>query len=82
MVVRGVLDFEHIGTQAGTNADQNRREAMLGCAHAHDLFDSVEVKLKAPGAIPQDFGDYLVEVEFSEEKFPGVKLHRHVDPKR
>jgi hypothetical protein len=41
-----------------TNAEQNRREAMLGCAHAHDLFDSVEVRLRSPGAIPQDFGDY------------------------
>ena len=82
MVVRGVLDFEHVGTQAAANADQNRREAMLGCAHAHDLFDSVEVMLKKPGAIPQDYDDYSVKVNFSEDKFPGVKLHRHVNPER
>ncbi len=82
MVVRGVLDFEHVGTQAGTNAEQNRREAMLGCAHAHDLFDSVKVKLGTEGAIPQDFDDYSVKVEFTEERFPGVKLHRHVNPER
>ena len=32
MVVRGLLDFEHVGTQAESNAEQNRREAKLGCA--------------------------------------------------
>ena len=32
MVVRGVYDFEHVGTQHENNADQNRQEARLGCA--------------------------------------------------
>ncbi len=83
MVVRGVLDFEHVGTQAGANAEQNRREAMLGCAHAHELFDSVRVELKDPTvASPRGFDDYRVEVGFDESRFPGVRLHRHVDPSR
>ncbi len=82
MVVRGVLDFEHVGTQAGPNPEQNRREAMLGCAHAHELFDSVGVALKARDSMPQSFADYAVKVGFDEARFPGVKLHRHVDPAR
>jgi len=82
MVVRGVLDFEHVGKQAEANPDQSRREAMLGCAHAHELFETVEVKLKAPGTMPQDFGDYDVKINFHETNFPGVRLHKHVDPAR
>ena len=81
MVVRGVLDFEHVGTQGETNPEQNRREAMLGCAHAHELFDSVKVALKGPG-VPQGFDDYRVAIEFDESRFPGVRLRRHVDPAR
>ena len=29
MVVRGLYDFEHVGTQPEANADQNQREARL-----------------------------------------------------
>src|SRR5437016_5826049 len=46
MVVRGLYDFEHFGTQGPSNAEQNRREARLGCAHAHKLFEGVKVRLK------------------------------------
>ncbi len=82
MVVRGVLDFEHVGRQAETNPEQNKREAMLGCAHAHELFETVKVALQAPGTMPQEFRDYDVTIDFDEARFPGVKLHRHVDPVR
>ena len=80
MVVRGLFDFEHVGTQAASNAEQNRREARLGCAHAHKLFDSIEVKLKNPDGQPSSFGDYGVQVNFDEARFPGVTLHKHIDP--
>jgi len=82
MVVRGVLDFEHVGKQPNANAAQNKREAMLGCAHAHELFETVEVSLVVPGTMPQSFTDYNVNITFDEAKFLGVKLHRLVDPKR
>lgn len=32
MTVRAIYDFEHVGTQPEANADQNWKEAMLGCA--------------------------------------------------
>jgi CRISPR-associated protein Csd2 len=63
MVVRGIYDFEHVGTQHENNAAQNKKEARLGCAHAHVLFEGIEVSLKknADGTekeCPQSFADY------------------------
>jgi CRISPR-associated protein Csd2 len=80
MVVRGLYDFEHVGTQHENNAAQNRREARLGCAHAHKLFEGVKVELtegaKAKG-FPESFADYEVRCEWTEESLPkGVRLHK------
>jgi CRISPR-associated protein Csd2 len=80
MVVRGLFDFEHVGTQGETNAEQNRRESRLGCAHAHQLFDTIKVKLRDQSRQPQSFDDYEVRVTFKESDFNGVKLHPHVNP--
>lgn len=87
MVVRALLDFEHVGTQSDANAAQNRREARLGCAHAHQLFESVSVELIDKSMPPQNFADYRVSLpewdpQGRSENFPGVVLHRHVDPLR
>ena len=65
MIVRGIYDFEHIGTQHENNDAQNKREARLGCAHAHVLFEGIEVRLKknADGTdkeAPQSFVDYEI----------------------
>jgi CRISPR-associated protein Csd2 len=85
MVVRALLDFEHVGTQSDANADQNRREARLGCAHAHQLFESVKVERADESTIPQSFADYRVSLSGWDDhgrspNFPGVLLHRHVSP--
>jgi CRISPR-associated protein Csd2 len=80
MVVRGLFDFEHVGTQAQGNTEQNRREARLGCAHAHRLFETIKVDLEHEFKQPISFKDYIVTSTFDEKKFPGVKLHTHVDP--
>ncbi len=80
MIVRGLLDFEHVGTQGERNEEQNRREARLGCAHAHQLFDRVKVQLRDDSRQPVSFDDYVVTVGFVENDFKGVKLHRHIDP--
>jgi CRISPR-associated protein Csd2 len=77
MVVRGLYDFEHVGTQGPSNAEQNRREARLGCAHAHKLFESVKVNLKEGKEFPESFSDYEVVCEWTDENLPrGVKLHK------
>jgi CRISPR-associated protein Csd2 len=82
MVVRGLYDFEHVGTQHENNGEQNRREARLGCAHAHKLFEGVKVKLKDGREFPQSFDDYDIICDWDDKKpLPsGVRLHkRHED---
>jgi CRISPR-associated protein Csd2 len=77
MVVRGLYDFEHLGTQAETNAEQNKREARLGCAHAHKLFEGIKVGLKTGKEFPESFADYEVICAWAADNLPrGVKLHK------
>ena len=86
MVVRGLYDFEHVGTQHANNAAQNRRESRLGCAHAHKLFEGITVTLSdeaqaAGREFPESFRDYKVDSTWTAENLPlGVKLTlRHED---
>lgn len=80
MVLRGLYDFEHVGTQHENNAEQNKREARLGCAHAHKLFEGIKVELTKEAKIkgfPESFADYQVTCEWTESNLPkGVKLHK------
>jgi CRISPR-associated protein Csd2 len=87
MIVRGLYDFEHVGTQHPNNAEQNKREARLGCAHAHTLIEGVKVDLtadaKAAGkTFPESFADYAVTNTWTSDNLPrGIKLHlRHAGP--
>lgn len=78
MVVRGIYDFEHIGTQHENNAEQNKREARLGCAHAHKLFEGIEVKLQDGREFPESFIDYQVTCKWDNDSSlpPGVRLNK------
>ena len=88
MNVRAIYDFEHVGTQAAENEAQNVREARLGCAHAHRLFDGVlkHLKLADGKEFPESFEDYLpidedwAGTESGGFAVPGVRLHRRVAP--
>jgi CRISPR-associated protein Csd2 len=93
MIVRGLYDFEHVGTQHPNNAAQNRSEARLGCAHAHKLLEGIKVDLsaeaKAAGkTFPESFADYDVKCDWTEANLPkGIKLNlrhegRSVGPKQ
>ncbi len=83
MVVRGLFDFEHVGTQHPNNAEQNKREARLGCAHAHKLFEGItnNVKLRDGKSFPESFADYQSEkfCDWTDQNLPfGIILHlRH-----
>ncbi len=83
MVVRGIYDFEHIGTQHKNNAEQNKREARLGCAHAHKLFEGIKVELTDEGkakGFPESFTDYKVTCDWTGDNLPnGVQLHKRHD---
>jgi len=77
MIVRGLYDFEHVGTQGETNAEQNKREARLGCAHAHKLFEGINVSLKDGKEFPESFNDYDVACAWDTQELPrGVRLHK------
>lgn len=90
MNVRAVYDFAHVGTQDGASAGQNRREAMLGCAHAHKLFAGITFQRKAAAvnghSFPTCFEDYALHDAWRGKEdarghiVPGVKLTRIVDP--
>lgn len=88
MNVRAIYDFEHVGTQPAENATQNAREAKLGCAHAHQLFDGVlgHLKLRDGRQFPESFDDYSSVADAWPDKksgeivVPGVRLHRRVVP--
>jgi CRISPR-associated protein Csd2 len=92
MSVRLIFDFEHIGTQSAANAGQNGREARLGCAHAHKLFEGVTFKRKLVGdrTFPTSFDDYELIDKWRDQQaadgrltargYEGVKLNRILDP--
>ena len=80
MVLRGLYDFEHVGTQHPNNEAQNRREARLGCAHAHKLFEGIQVDLKSGREFPESFTDYTVNSKWTAENLPkGIKLHLRLE---
>ena len=55
-VVSPLIIFKHIGTD--TDATQRARQAKLGCAPAHKLFDLVKVTKKETVAYPRNYRDY------------------------
>lgn len=57
-VCEPVFVFKHVGTDS--NAEQRARQAVLGCAPAHKLFDLVSVELKDPAKPARSFADYQV----------------------
>lgn len=85
MTVRGIYDFEHIGTQGDSNAAQNAREAKLGCAHAWKLFESVHIALNAGKEYPESRADYTITDDWTNDAPPtginGVRLIRRIDPR-
>jgi CRISPR-associated protein Csd2 len=77
MIVRGLYDFEHVGTSPEANAAQRTREAQLGCAHAHKLFEGIEIKLKDGKEFPESFADYEITNAWEKSALPaGIVLHR------
>lgn len=70
-VQRPLYVFRHDGTDS--DPAQRKRQAMLGCAPAHELFDLVAVRRKEGVEVARRFGDY--EVTVARERLPaGVSL--------
>jgi len=63
--------FKHVGTDS--DPAQRARQAKLGCAPAHKLFDLIEVTKKAGVKAPRSFQDY--EITFNRTGVPtGVEV--------
>ena len=70
-VQRPLYVFKHVGTDS--DGEQRKRQAMLGCAPAHELFDLIEPKLADGVEAPRKFSDY--EVIVHRDRLPtGVEL--------
>ena len=59
-VVSPLIVFKHIGTD--TDARQRQKQAKLGCAPAHRLFDLVKVEKKEGVGSPRSYRDYRASV--------------------
>ncbi|HSR54153.1 MAG TPA: type I-C CRISPR-associated protein Cas7/Csd2 [Acidobacteriota bacterium] len=71
MALRKLWVFKHVGND--TDAEQRQRQAMLGCAPAHDLFSLAHVDLKDGVDAPRQFSDY--EISIDQDNVPdGVEL--------
>lgn len=66
-----VVVFKHVGTD--TDAEQRKRQAMLGCAPAHKLFELIEVRKREGVQSPRRFSDY--GITFHKDNVPaGVRV--------
>ena len=87
-VVSPLIIFKHIGTDS--DEKQRIRQAKLGCAPAHRLFDLVRVEKKADVEYPRSYHDYTatvdldhipagVELGFQTDAFSGITWNRLPD---
>jgi CRISPR-associated protein Csd2 len=73
--------FKHVGND--TNEEQREHQAMLGCSHAHKLFDLVtsRIKRKPECDVARSISDYdLPSLDDLTPLVPsGVEVHRMAD---
>lgn len=76
-IVSPLIIFKHVGTDS--DAAQRVRQAKLGCAPAHKLFDLVRVQKKADVRYPRTYRDYDASVALG--KLPeGVQIGFQIAP--
>ena len=76
-IVSPLIIFKHVGTDS--DAAQRVRQAKLGCAPAHKLFDLVQVQKKADVRYPRTYRDYDASVALG--KLPeGVQIGFQIAP--
>lgn len=76
-VVSPLIIFQHVGTDSDTA--QRVRQAKLGCAPAHKLFDLVHVVKKPEIDAPRHYRDYQASVALSRVP-AGVRVGFKADP--
>lgn len=76
-VVSPLIIFKHVGTDS--NAAQRTRQAKLGCAPAHKLFELVHVQKKPDVGFARSYHDYDAAVDVNRVP-SGVKIGFQSDP--
>ena len=70
-VRRPIYLFKHVGTDS--DPVQRTRQAMLGCAPAHELFELITVQKRGDVKAPRSYSDYTVTID--NDRIPaGVQL--------
>ena len=78
-VVSPLIIFQHTGTD--TNEEQRVRQARLGCAPAHKLFELVHVRKKEGVEYPRNYRDYDASIDLEGlKKYPGVRVGFQYSP--
>ena len=62
-VVSPIIIFKHVGTDS--DLKQRARQALLGCAPAHRLFDLVHVERKPDVSVARDYRDYTAAIDLN-----------------
>lgn len=76
-VVSPLIIFKHVGTDS--NEEQRTRQAKLGCAPAHKLFELVHMQKKPDVEFARDYRDYDAEVDVTRVP-SGVKIGFQSNP--
>ncbi len=76
-VVSPLVIFKHIGTDS--DEAQRQRQAKLGCAPAHKLFELVHAHKKEGVDVPRSYRDYDIKVDISHVP-AGVEIGFQSDP--
>lgn len=63
-VVSPLIIFKHVGTD--TDPNQRTRQAKLGCAPAHKLFELVQVERKEDATHPRSYRDYTACIDMNK----------------
>ncbi len=58
-----VIIFKHVGTDS--DVKQRERQAKLGCAPAHKLFELVSIRKKDDIEVPRSYKDYTITLNIS-----------------
>lgn len=75
MSMRRVLVWKHVGTDS--DETQRVRQAMLGCAPAHALFERVQASRRDGTKPPRAFDDYEISID-RDDLPPGIELHERL----
>lgn len=76
-VISPLIIFRHTGTDSDLN--QRKRQAALGCAPAHRLFDMVHVQKKEEMVYPRDWRDYNAKIDLNARP-AGIDIGFLCDP--